>query len=212
MEDLKFTLDADEHQKKLCELCEPQQPGIRSQPKITWFEVPTVVLDILTALNRIRPSVVFEQKWRKIGRAYMRENEDVTMEDIVDNVWLTAYSEVRQIVESLEKGTITFHIIDEIFGDFRQNYKVMKAEIQAMCAGVQVTKHTWIDKKLKQVEEYQKLSVYREGALTMKKIKEGFKLQGDFQILDILISAVSVLHWKCGVNLIKDPMKIVVPS
>ena len=212
MENLKFTLNADVHQKKLCDLCEAQQPGIRSQPKITWFEVPTDVLGILTALNSIRPSVVFEQKWKKIGIAYMRENEDVTMEDIVDNVWLAAYSEVRQIVESLEKGTITFRIIDEIFGDFRQNYKEMKAEIRAMCTGVKVTNNTWIDKKLKQVEEYQKLTVYREGALTMKKIKEGFKLQGDFQILDILISAVSVLHWKCGVNLIKDPMKIVVPS
>ena len=63
----------------------------------------------------------------------------------------------------------------------------MRKELLIVCDG----NEQLVDQRLKQIQQYRQLNSYSHGAKTMLKIKEMFKLSGDFKPVEILVDLVS---------------------
>jgi len=70
-----------------------------------------------------------------------------------------------------------------------------------------------VDERLNQIQQYRQLHSYSHGAKTMMKIKEMFKLSGDFTAVEILVDLVSIFFRLFGTNRplwVSGPMCVVI--
>jgi len=56
-----------------------------------------------------------------------------------------------------------------------------------------------VNERLKQIEQYRQLGAYSRGAETMMKIKQMFRLSGDFSPVELLVNLVSIILYKIKV-------------
>lgn len=184
--------------------------GLLSTPLagvVTMFELDIDVKRMAEVLHTFRKSYIFTLCWDWQAHEYSRmesnyesdqEESDheeadivVTPENIHDEIFQPCYSRYQQIYAQLKNGTLPLEEVDKLFKDYRGRYEELSADLAIMCSIDPADDKLWIERKVQQIEQYHELHLAVESAQVVQMVKETLCLQGDFHILDLLLTVVS---------------------
>ena len=176
-----------------------------NQIDITFFKLPPAVKEVLSTLRRVQKSVTFQDLWTKYGnkaQAARRNDESrkqqLSLSDVVENVWKPAFKFWNQRVASVKDGTISLEDVDELFEGYRDRREELEEELS--CMFEVSTKQTFTStKELKptvatrvvQIQRYQQLHQHVNAADTIWKFKGAMAFTGDFKVVEDLRNQVS---------------------
>ena len=195
IESLQKEIEADVSELTLAKVCKPidvagiKKDAARPPPCVTFFHVPHEVFRIIPHLQKLKESWIFTKLSESYCNQALKKKPMLSMENVVCEVFDPAFKTFQDCTLRLTAGTITFGEIDQIFGSF-QSYEGVKAEFVIMNQ-YHCQKEEWMEKRLHEIQQYRQLNTYRRGALIMERVRQDFKLTGDFTTLDLLASAVS---------------------
>ena len=158
-------------------------------PEIIAFHVSPGVLQILPDLKILNQSMTFAKISESYGRQALAEKETLALEDVRMKVFQPALAKLRKTEQQLLQGSITLGDVDQVFGSCK--VENLRSEFEVIS---QSRDKAWIDKRLDEIHQYRQLNTYRKGAEVMESVRKTFNLKGDFTILGILASAVSLLQ------------------
>ena len=176
-----------------------------NQIEITLFKLPPALKEVLSTLGRVQKSFTFQALWRKFGNKAQRarENDDarkrqLTICDVVENVWKPAITSWAQTVASVKDGTISLGDVDKIFDGYENRKKELEGELSCMFkvnTGQTVRnarkQQKIVAERLAQIQRYQHLHQYFSAADTVWEFKEAMGFTGDFKVIEDLRNQVS---------------------
>lgn len=174
---------------------------------VTFFKLDEDVRRMAEVLHTFRDSYIFKLCWDWQAHEYSRmesadesdqEGSDqeelnivVTPEIIHDEIFQPCYSRYQQIYAQLKNGTLPLEQVDKVFKDYKGKYEELSADLAIMCSIDPADDKDWIERKVQQIEQYHELHLAVESAQVVQMVKETLCLQGDFQVLDLLLTVVS---------------------
>ena len=176
-----------------------------NQIEVTFFKLPPALKEVLSTLGRVQESLTFQTLWKKYGNKAQRarENDDtrkrqLSICDVVENVWKPAITSWTQNVASVKDGTISLGNVDRLFDSYKNREKELEGELFCMFkvnAGQTVSnprelKKT-VEERLAQIQRYQHLHQYSSAADTVWEFKEAMGFTGDFKVIEDLRNQVS---------------------
>ena len=173
---------------------------------VTFFELDDDVRMMAEVLHKFSDSFIFKLCWDLQAHDYSRmemsdesdlEDGDletdivVTPEIIHDEIFQPCYSRYQQIYAQLKNGTLRLEQVDVLFKDFQGRYEELSKDLGIMCCIDPADDKRWLERKVQQIEQYHELHLAVESAKVVQKVKETLCLQGDFDVLNLLLLAVS---------------------
>ena len=189
---------------QMCDLCERKS---ENEIEVKFFEVLPVVKDILSPLHEVKDSSTFQELWVQYGKKAQttRKNDeaqkqDLSISNVVDNVWKPAYEAWSQLVACAWNGTLTLGNVVKFF----ESYKVRKKELvqelfcifkldQSQTSSDTIQLKAIAEKRAAQIQLYQQLGQYASAADTIWEFKEAMSFTGDFTIVEDLRNQVSIV-------------------
>ena len=175
------------------------------QIEVTFFKLPPALKEVLSTLGRVQESLTFKALWKKYGNKAQRAREkddtrkrQLSICDVVENVWKPAITNWTQNVASVKDGTISLGDVDRLFDSYKNREKELEGELFCMFkvnAGQTVSnarelKKT-VEERLAQIQRYQHLHQYSSAADTVWEFKEAMGFTGDFKVIEDLRNQVS---------------------
>lgn len=188
----------------ICDLCKRKED---KRVEVTFFELPPMIEDVLSLLQKVQESATFQELWVKCGHKAQtaRKNDethkrDLSISNVVDSVWKPAYDAWSQLVSSVMNGTLTLGGVDKFF----ESYKNRKEDlIQELVCILNLGEHqavrntsqlkTTAAKRASQIQHYHELHQYANAADTIWEFKEAMKFSGDFSVIEDLRDQVSIV-------------------
>ena len=176
-----------------------------NQVEVTFFILPPALKEVLSTLGRVQKSFTFQALWRKFGNKAQRarENDDarkrqLTICDVVENVWKQAITSWAQTVASVKDGTISLGDVDKLFDGYENRRKELEGELSCMfkvntsqtVSNARKLKKT-VAERLAQIQRYQHLHHYSSAADTVWEFKEAMGFTGDFKVIEDIRNQVS---------------------
>ena len=176
-----------------------------NQVEVTFFILPPALKEVLSTLGRVQKSLTFQALWKKYGSKAQRarENDDtrkrqLSVCDVVENVWKPAFTSWTQIGASVKDGTISLGDVDKLFDSYKNRKTELDGELSCMFevnTGQTVSNAGELKKtfreRLAQIESYQHLHRYSSAADTVWEFKETMGFTGDFKVIEDLRNQVS---------------------
>jgi len=156
---------------------------------VTYFELDDEVRSMAEVLNTYKDSYIFKSCW--LNEAKELEDEDITLEDLNRDVFEPCYETYRNIYTSLKDGSITFEKVDATFKAYKGKYEELAEEVAIICNLDLRDDQRWVQTRIQQVEQYHELHLAVESAQVVMMVKDTLCLQGDFRVLDKLLTTVS---------------------
>ncbi|RXN36874.1 E3 ubiquitin-protein ligase RNF213-alpha-like protein [Labeo rohita] len=134
--------------------------------------------------------------WKNEATKFAKNNEAVpsksdlviTLKELHSDIFTPCYNAYKNIYTTLKEGSITFKTIDVKFRAYKGKIKELAAEFANLCQLDLNDDQRWVKTRVYQIEQYHELHLAVESAEVVKKVKETFGLQGDFQVLDKLLN------------------------
>lgn len=167
-------------------------------PVITFFSIPDAFQDVLQELTQLSSSYLFKKEWGynfslayRVKQDKEGENTVLTLEELYRNVWEPTNLAIKEIIRDLQQGTMALKKVKTLFKRYRDDYKELHKELvslynNSMSAG-------WISERVEQIQQFHKINTYKTGAEQMKRVVKSLKLEGDYRVLDTLLS--TVCYW-----------------
>ena len=166
-----------------------------------------MIIDVLSPLHKAQDSSTFQQLWAQHGKKAQtaRKNDeaqkrDLSISNVVENVWKPAYEAWIQFVGSLWDGTLTLGDVDKLFESYKGRKEEMVQELFCIfnlrqTRGVIGTKEVKakVEERVTQIQRYQHLHQYASAADTIWEFKEAMGFSGDFKVIEDLRDQVSVI-------------------
>ena len=194
------------------ELCERSSDG---QIEVKFFELPSVIAEVLAPLDKLQESLTFQDLWSQYGKKAQtaRKNDEaqkreLSISNVVESVWKPAYETWNQLVASVMDGSLTLGDVDKFFDGYKNRKGDLLRELvcifnfrqgQGQTAGDASQLTAIAQKRTGQIQQYQKLHQYANAADTIWVFKEAMKFKGDFKVVEDLRNQVSML-FKQGIK------------
>ena len=200
--DVKNQASKDVSTSKICDLCERDD---RMQIEVKFFELPQRVRDILSPLHRVKESSTFQQLWEQSGKkAQTARLNDESMKrelsifNVVDNVWRPAYEAWNQLVASAFDGSLELTGVDKFFESYRNRKEDLLRELLCIFTLGEINYRSnqlkaQAKERVTQIQRYQQLGQYASAADTIWEFKEAMGFTGDFKVIEVLRNQVSIL-------------------
>ena len=187
---------------KICDLCERNG---ENQIEVKLFQLPQRVRDILSPLDKVHESSTFQQLWEQYGKKAQRarqndesQKRDLSVLNVVDNVWKPAYEGWNQLVTNVLDGSLTLTDVDKFFKDYKDRRKDLEKELRRIfILGRDSSDATQVkelaERRVAEIYRYQQLDQYAIAAETVWDFKESMGFTGDFKVIEDVRNQVSLL-------------------
>ncbi|XP_063075937.1 E3 ubiquitin-protein ligase rnf213-alpha [Engraulis encrasicolus] len=190
---------------------------------VTFFELDENMRDMAEVLHTFRDSYIFKLCWNSQALEYATlddtsdesDREDdldeadmapVTPDIIHDEIFQPCFSRYQQIYAQLKNGRFRLEQVDEVLKDFKGKYPELSADLAIMCRIDPADGRHWIKRKVQQIEQYHELHLAVESAQVVHMVKETLCLQGDFDVLDLLLQVTNIDFKKESLDRIDNDM------
>ena len=189
---------------KICDLCERNG---ENQIEVKFFQLPQRLRDILLPLDKVHESSTFQQLWEQYGKKAQRAREndesqkrELSVLNVVDNVWKPAYEGWSRLVRNVLDGSLTLTGVDRFFKDYKNKRKDLVKELcRIFTLGRDSTDTSQVrelaEKRVAEIYRYQQLDQYSIAAETVLDFKESMGFTGDFKVIEDVRNQVSFLTW-----------------
>uniref|UniRef100_A0A672LBL4 RING-type E3 ubiquitin transferase n=1 Tax=Sinocyclocheilus grahami TaxID=75366 RepID=A0A672LBL4_SINGR len=163
---------------------------------VNYFELEDDVRSMAEVLNTFKDSYIFRMCWRneatKFAQDYGAVSSEgdavITPKKLHSDIFTPCYNAYKNIYTGLKDGSITFENIDVTFRDYKGKYKELGAEVAIICRLDHSDDRRWVQTRVPQIEQYHELYLAIQSAEVVMMVKETLCLQGDFQVLEKLLS------------------------
>ncbi|XP_056587886.1 E3 ubiquitin-protein ligase rnf213-alpha-like [Triplophysa dalaica] len=164
--------------------------------RVTYFQLEDDVRSMAEVLNIYKESFVFKSCWVNEAKEFAErgvfpseeETDIITLEDLNREIFETCYDTYKTIYTTLKDGCITFEDVDVIFRAYKGKYEELAAEVAVICKLDGSDDQRWVQSRIQQIQQYHELHLAVESAQVVMKVKETLCLQGDFQVLEKLLT------------------------
>ena len=184
------------------DLCERKD---EQQIEVTFFKLPSAAKEVISPLHHVQKSLTFQELWTQYGKKAQtaRKNDEAKKQDlsifeVVENIWKPAFQDWNQHAASTMDGTISLANVDKLFGTYKNQGKELKRELlclfelrQTQPASRAKTLQTTATERVIQIQRYQQLDQYASAADTIWEFKEAMEFTGDFKVIEDLRNQVS---------------------
>lgn len=154
-------------------------------PRVTYFSRSPEDEEMLDHLWNLRTSIVFKDIWNRSVNDMTEKQSPCDFASVVET-WKFCNQQWTKFSEEIMTGQLTFLRVDTIFGYFDKKYDLIEKELALV-----VPKELAAERR-RHIEQYHQLDQYSRGATIMLKLKEEFKLEGDFATAKSLVDMVSL--------------------
>lgn len=161
---------------------------------VKYFEFDEEVRSMAEALHTFQESYIFKMCWESQAENFAKETHDdllATPDVIYSDIFQPCYNKYLRTYASLKNGSMTLEDVDVVFKDFMGKYEELAEDLSIMCKLDSGDDKRWIQRRVHQIEQYHELHLAVESAQVVKLVKETLCPQGDFQVLEKLLVAVS---------------------
>jgi len=157
-------------------------------------DVPTELLEYLYIVGKKYPNDIFETCWRQQFKSCA---DLLTFKAVHEMVCIPVLTECKEILVSLEQGTMTLENVEYYLWRFDINE--LKTHLQNLCQGLrecfpndkQLLHHrNWVPSVVANIQEYKKIRSYRDAARIVLLLKDSMKLTGDFTAVNTIVQQV----------------------
>lgn len=176
----------------ISDLCEPRVYSTelaqeqKYLPRVTYFSRLPQDEEMLDHLWNLRTSIVFKDIWNRSVNDMTEKQSPCDFASVVET-WKFCNQQWMKFSEEIMTGQLTFLRVDTIFGYFAKKYDFIEKELAL------IIPKDLAAERIRQIEQYHQLDQYSRGASIMLKLKEEFKLEGNFATAEILIDMVSII-------------------
>lgn len=158
---------------------------------IIFIPIPDEVRNVLVEFKKATGSRIFRSTWLEVSEQYHEANPNVmlSLTDVITEIYQPAVIIVEKLAHGVKSNTIPLHEVDRFFHIYRDHYDVLKDELKVICPAAEKV----LDERVEQIKDYHTIRTYRQGAITMIKIRDKFRLKGDFSLVEALIQLVSII-------------------
>ena len=198
--DIKFKASKDVSTCNICDLCE--RIG-EKQIEVKFFELPQLVKNILLPLHKVQESSTFQKLWVQFGKKAQtaRANDeskkrDLSILNVVENVWKPAYEAWSELVASTLDGSLTLRGVNKFFEGYKNRREELVKELRRIFFLGQDSGDTSqlkkiAEKRVTQIHRYQQLDQYFTAAETIWDFKQSMGFTGDFKVIEDVRNQVS---------------------
>ena len=198
--DIKSKAEKNVSSFQICNLCE-RSGGKHLEVK--FFELPQPVKDMLSSLYKVQESSIFQKLWTQFGKKAQREREndeskklDLSILNVVENVWKPAYEAWTQLAASALDGSLTLTDVDKFFEGYKNQTEKLAKELHrifVLCNDSDDPSQlkATAEKRTSQIHCYQQLHQYFKAAKTIWDFKESMGFTGDFKVIEDVLNQVS---------------------
>ena len=140
---------------------------------------------------------LFPRIWQDKMKTAVRGNPDLTISDIVTQIWEPTFLQCQQLLDELHSRSIRLSVVDEHFGRYRTCLNDLDRDLTSLCHGVNSCLHkvnartTWIRGTVQLMQQYWSLCQCASAAETFLELKQSLQLKGDFDVVEALAAKVS---------------------
>ena len=177
------------------------------QIEVKFFDLPPVVDDVLSTLHLVQESSTFQELWAQHGKKAQtaRKNDeaqkrDLSISNVVNDVWIPAYETWSQLNASCMDGSLTLGEVDKFFESYKNRKKDLVRELVCIfkLGSSQTSSNTShlkeiAENRAAQIQRYQQLHQYASAADTIWEFKEAMGFSGDFKVIEDLRNQVCVV-------------------
>ncbi|CAH1273731.1 RNF213 [Branchiostoma lanceolatum] len=195
-EDLEQKVRSDTLTMSLNKLCQPVAGtdiakvsfDLNQPPNVTYFGITPEFREMLSLLENLSKSTVFNKIWEKMRQTEPGEEEEaipaLSINDVLIQVWKPAYQKWLELRQNLKDGNITLDEVDETFGQFKNEYRKLENELKMLARN---PREGWMKDRVLQIQQYHKLNEHLDAADVVKDVKEKYNLKGDFKGVEVLL-------------------------
>jgi hypothetical protein len=154
---------------------------------------------MVSKITDMKRSRIFNVLWKKCGEQL--KDKVVTMEIILEEVWLRVCDELQSINQEFLDGEMLLRTVDEYLSMFQKNYNALEEEFILLSKYFNSTTHLLqikqiLELRIMKVKSYKKLFDARQAAQAILKLQKALGLEGDFSEVE-RIKEVQYLHFAC---------------
>ena len=198
LDDLKAQLKADYDNYPVNRLCVADGP---SRFKCHLFQSAAPLDPIrmpFDFMSRLCQNDLFHRVWSNAVRKAAHRKQELTIQDIVDEIWRPAFKECDStILGGLGDGSIKLQAVDSYFSHYA-NIETIKGHLYQLYKGVELCYGRtppprcpqWIHSAVGRVHHYWTLGQYAAAAQTVLELREKLGLTGDFHLMETIAEQV----------------------
>ncbi|XP_062875116.1 E3 ubiquitin-protein ligase rnf213-alpha [Trichomycterus rosablanca] len=187
---------------------------------VTYFNLDENVRSMAETLHVFKESYIFKMCWENQAKKFAKMSSDeyepenlddeeellVTADLIYEDIFQPCYENYQKIYTSLKDGSMTFKDVDVTFKDYKGKYEELTADVATMCKLDAADDKHWIQRRVKQIEQYHELHLAVESAQVVMRVKQTLCLQGNFQVLDKMLIVTQIDFKKENINSIDNEL------
>lgn len=140
---------------------------------------------------------LFHRIWERTSINAAKVTE-LTIQDIVTEIWEPAFEECCRILESLKGRTMKLHEVDDRFKRYSDLEKI-KSHLENLYKGIELcfdrsqqsaSSPGWIRSAVESMRQYWTLSRYAKAAQTVLELRRRLELTGEFSIMETIATQV----------------------
>ena len=198
--DMKSKASKDVSSFRICDLCERNG---EKHVKVKFFDLPQRLTDILLSLHKVQESSTFQKLWAQCGKKAQTarlndesQRRDLSILNVIDNVWKPAYEAWSKLVASTLDGSLTLTGVDKFFEGYKNRKEELVKELRRIFILGQDSSDTRqlkaiVEQRVAQIHRYQQLDQYFTAAETIWDFKESMGFTGDFKVIEDVRNQVS---------------------
>ncbi|XP_069050628.1 E3 ubiquitin-protein ligase rnf213-alpha isoform X2 [Lepisosteus oculatus] len=167
---------------------------------VTYFHLDEETRQMAETLHTLKDSYIFEMCWenqaKELAAGDLNEDEETEPELVClttpgvinEEIFEPCYEIYRDIYSKLKKGILTLEEVDNVFEVYKNRYVELEKELQNMCKVNPSDDRRWITIRIQQIQQYHELHLAVESAQVIMDVKNTLQLNGDFQVLQTLLS------------------------
>lgn len=154
-------------------------------------------------LSKEQSSGLFHIMWSHAMKEARAKFPKMHIKDVEEMVWTPAFEHCQQLLNTLCDLSMTLANVDKHFRYYEKSE--LENQLRLLCCGVnkcfgQVPKFSdnWIPRVVLRIEDYRKLSYYRDAANSFLKLRDSLNLtKGDFRDIEGISKEVMIQHYNC---------------
>ena len=153
---------------------------------VVYFSLPREIDQYIEPLNRLQPSLIFEQLWcDKRNLVHRRNDEDaaalpMTLDDLVQQVIEPVFLLWDKISERVKEGVISLNEVKKHFKLVSGDREKLKAELKLMEGSERARGAKWVKQRVDQICLYSTLSKAVDAAKAMIRVRDQLSVSNTF--------------------------------
>ena len=194
--DLKRELDREYGEVNLSDLCR-RDPETK-QVQLVCFKSAGSLSNFAEGffvLSQKHGSELFNTAWREAMSVAVKDNPDLTLDNVYPLVWQPCLDWCKQLLLSLSNLSMKLVDVDKVFKDHKDNIDTQLLALSKGVSDCTREQFDWrlIERAIKRIGQYWELCRYREGANIFLRIRDSLNLRnGDFSLVEKLSKEVKL--------------------